>query len=128
MATSLLVGAQISQDAVNTYFMISLCDRFPNSLHDALEFPHGPHDATLDQLEFRADGRTQLLQRSVIRVDVPDCVRGLREFPEEVILRGDRMEEDGEMLRKAASGREECWQRDRSERLRERGYDDATYC
>ena len=88
--------------------MISLRDRFPNSLHDALKFPHGPHDATLDQLEFRADGRTQLLQRSVIRVDVPDCVRGLREFPEEVILRSDRMEEDGEMLREAASGREEC--------------------
>jgi hypothetical protein len=72
--------------------MFSLRDHPPNSLHDALEFPHGAHNATLDELEFRADGHTQLLQRSVIRVDVLDCVRGLREFPEEVILGSDRVE------------------------------------
>jgi hypothetical protein len=40
-------------------------------------------------------------------------MRGLREFPEEVILRSDRMEEDREMLRDATSGRKECWQGDR---------------
>ena len=93
--------------------MLSLRDHLPNSLHDTLEFPHGPHDATLDQLEFRADGRTQFLQRSIIRVDVLDRVHGLRELPEEVILGSDRMKEDREMLREAAPGREECWQRDR---------------
>lgn len=92
--------------------MFSLRDRLPDNLHDVPEFLHGAHNATLDQLKFRADGHTQLLQRSVIRVDVLDCVLGLREFPEEVILRSDRVEQDREMLCEAASGREECWRRD----------------
>jgi len=73
------------------YFMLPLRDHLPNSLHDALEFLHRPHDATLDQLEFRADGCTQLLQSGVIRVDVLDRVCRLREFPEEVILGSYRM-------------------------------------
>lgn len=89
--------------------MFSLRDHLPNSLHDVLEFLHGPHDATLDQLKFRADGCTQLLQRSVICVDVLDRVFRLRKFPEEVILGSDRMEQDGEMLREAASGCEKRW-------------------
>lgn len=72
--------------------MFSLRDHLPNTLHDVPEFLHRAHDATLDQLEFRADRHTQLLQHSVIRVDVLDCVPGLREFPEEVILGSDRME------------------------------------
>ena len=41
--------------------MVALGDHFPDRLHDALDFLHGPHDAALDQLEFRADGRTELL-------------------------------------------------------------------
>lgn len=71
--------------------MFPLRDHLPNNLHDALKFLHRPHDATLDQLEFRADGYTQLLQGSVICVDVLDRMCRLREFPEEVILGSDRM-------------------------------------
>jgi hypothetical protein len=95
------------------YFMFPLRDRLPNSLHDALEFLHRSHDATLDQLEFRTDGCTQLLQSSVICVDVLDRVCRLREFPEEVILRSDGMEQDREMLREAASGCKKRWRKDR---------------
>jgi hypothetical protein len=94
------------------YFMFPLRDRLPDSLHDALEFFHRPHDATLDQLEFRADGCPQLLQSGVICVDVLDRVCRLREFPEEVILGSDRMEQDREMLREAASGCEKRWRKD----------------
>jgi len=72
--------------------MLSLRDRLPNSLHDALEFLHRPHNATFNQLEFRADRCTQLLQSSVVRVDVLDRVCGLRVSPQEVILGSDRME------------------------------------
>ena len=72
--------------------MFPLRDHLPNGLHNALEFPHRPHDATLDQLEFRADGCAQFLQCSVIRVDVLDRVCRLREFPQEVILGSYRME------------------------------------
>ena len=77
---------------LSAYFMFPLRDRLSNSLHDALEFLHRPHDATLDKLEFRADGCTQLLQSGVVCVDVLDRVCRLGEFPEEVILRSDRME------------------------------------
>lgn len=72
--------------------MFPLRDRLPNSLHDGLEFLHRPHDATLDELEFRANGRAQLLQSGVVCVDVLDRVCRLREFPEEVIFGSDRME------------------------------------
>jgi hypothetical protein len=72
--------------------MLPLRDHLPNSLHDALEFLHRPYDATLDQLEFRADGYTQLLQSGVICVNVLDRMCRLRVFPEEVILGSDRME------------------------------------
>lgn len=75
-----------------TYFMFPLRDRLPNSLHDGLEFLHRPHDATLDQLELRADACTQLFQGSVICVDVLDRVRRLRKFAQEVILGSDRIE------------------------------------
>ena len=92
--------------------MVPLRDHLPNSFHGALEFLHRPHDATLDQFEFRADGCTQLLQSSVICVDVLDRVCRLREFPEEVILRSDGMEQDREMLREAASGCEQRWRKD----------------
>jgi len=78
--------------------MFSLRDHLPDSLHDPLKLPHGPHHAALDQLELRADGRAQLLQRGVVRVDVLDRVRGLRELSEEIILGSDRMEQSGEML------------------------------
>lgn len=71
--------------------MFPFRDHLPNSLHDGLKFLYRPHDATLDQLEFRADGCAQLLQGSVICVDVLDRMRRLREFPEEVILGSDRM-------------------------------------
>lgn len=84
--------------------MVSLRDHLPNRLHNALEFPHGPHHAALNQLKFRADGSTQLLQRGVICIDILDRMCGLRESPEEVIFRGDGMEEDGEMLGEAAPG------------------------
>src|SRR6266478_4012379 len=90
--------------------MISLRDRLPNSLHNALEFLHGSHNATLDQFKFGADSCTQLIQSSVICFDVLDRMCRLRELPEEVILGSDWMKQDGEMLREAASGSEERWQ------------------
>jgi len=43
----------------------------------------------------------------MVRVNVLDRVRSLREFTEEVILGSDRMEDDREMLGETASGREE---------------------
>ena len=92
--------------ALVAYFMVSLRDHLPDGLHDALKFLHGPHHAALDQLELGADSRSQLLQRGIVRFNIPDRVRGLRKFSEKVILGGDRMEEDGEMLGQAASGRE----------------------
>jgi hypothetical protein len=88
------------------YFVLSLRDHLAYRLHNALDLLHGAHNATLDQLKFRADGCTQFLQRSGICVDVLECVRRLGELPEEVILGGDRVKEDRKVLREAASARE----------------------
>jgi hypothetical protein len=81
----------------NTYFMVSLCDHLPDGLHDALKFLHGPHHAALDQFELRLDSHSQLLQRGIVRFDIPDHVCSLRKFAKKVILGGNRMEEDGKM-------------------------------
>jgi hypothetical protein len=45
----------------------------------------------------------------LIGIDVLDRVFGFWEFPQEIVLGGDRMEEDGKVLREAAPGCEKCW-------------------
>jgi hypothetical protein len=104
-----MLGEPISGCVGTAYFVISLRDHLAYRLHSALEFLHGPHNAALDQLKLRADGRTQLFQRSVICVDVPDCVRSIRKLPEEIILGSDRVENNVEVLSEAAPGGEKRW-------------------
>jgi len=45
----------------------------------------------------------------VIGIDVLDRVCGFWEFLQEIVLREDRMEEDGKVLGEAAPGCEKSW-------------------